>query len=150
VGPTIQLLRHVLRRLGRSPVFTLATILTVAIGVGANSVIFSVVNGILLKPLPYPEPEALVAIWQTAPKINLKDVETSASDYFIFREQNRSFSNMGLWNSGRVTVTGKDAPEQVLTLPVTEGTLPTLGASPALGRAKEVPITHSQTVPSPT
>ena len=56
--------------------FTLVTLLTIAIGVGANSVIFSVVNGVLLKPLPYPEPEALVALWQTAPNLNIKDLES--------------------------------------------------------------------------
>ena len=75
--------------------FTLVTILTIAIGIGANSVIFSVIRGVLLKPLPYPDADALIAIWQTAPNINLKEVDLCPSDYFIFREQNRSFSSMG-------------------------------------------------------
>ena len=115
--------------------FTLVTVLTIAIGVGANSAIFSVINGVLLKPLPYPEPEALVAVWQTAPGINIKKLELSPADYFIFREQNRSFSSIGIWNNGTVTVTGKDAPEQVRSTFVTEGTLAALGVAPALGRA---------------
>ena len=76
--------------------FTLVTVLTIAIGVGANSAIFSVINGVLLKPLPYPEPETLVALWQTAPNINLKELGLSPSDYFVFREQYRSFSSMGI------------------------------------------------------
>src|SRR6185436_18316752 len=91
VGPARQHFVPVLRRLWRSPMFTLVTILTIAIGIGANSVIFSVIRGVLLKPLPYPDPDALIAIWQTAPNINLKELDLSPSDYFIFREQNRSF-----------------------------------------------------------
>ena len=116
--------------------FTLVTVLTIAIGVGANSAIFSVINGVLLKPLPYPEPEALVAVWQTAPGIDIKKLELSPADYFIFHEQNGSFSSFGTWNNGTVTVTGKDAPEQVRSAFVTEGTLGALGVTPDLiGRA---------------
>ena len=115
--------------------FTLVTILTIAIGVGANSAIFSVISGVLLKPLPYHDPDTLIAVWQTAPKINLKDVELSPSDYFIFREQNHSFTGMGTWGGGTVTITGKDAAEQVRSLWVSEGTLPVLGIAPARGRS---------------
>jgi predicted permease len=115
--------------------FTLVTILTIAIAVGANSAIFSVVNGVLLKPLPYPEQESLVALWQTAPNINLKQLSLSPSDYFIFREQNRSFSNLGIWGGGTVTITGKEPPEQVRTIQVTDGTLAALGTLPLIGRA---------------
>src|SRR5262245_26024684 len=127
--------QHILRRLSRSPLFTLVTILTIAIGVGANGAIFSVVNGVLLKPLPYPEQESLVALWQTAPNINLKEVGLSPSDYFIFREQNRSFLRFGIWGVGTVTVTGKETPEQVRTIQVTDGTLAALGIRPIIGRA---------------
>ena len=117
--------------------FTLVTLLTVALGVGANSVIFSVINGVLLKPLPYPQPEALVSLWQTAPIVNLKELNLCPSDYFVFREQNQSFTNMGAWTGGSVSITGKNEPEQVRNLSVTEGTLPTLGVAPALGRTFE-------------
>src|SRR5262245_14034619 len=89
----------------------------------------------LLKPLPYPEPDALVAVRQSALKINFKDIDLSPSDYFIFREQNRSFSSMGIWSGGTVTVTGNDAPEQVRGAWVTEGVLATLGIAPMAGRA---------------
>ena len=84
--------------------------------------------------MPYPEPDALVALWETAPNINLPKLELSPSDYFIFHEQNRSFSSMGVWNGGAVTVTGKDSPEQVRNINVTEGILTALGVAPALGR----------------
>ena len=67
--------------------FTLVTVLTVAIGVGANSVIFSVVNGVLLKPLPYPEPDKLAAIWQTSANLNIKALDLCPSDYFTFKEE---------------------------------------------------------------
>jgi predicted permease len=115
--------------------FTLVTLLTVAIGVGANSVIFSVINGILLKPLPYPHPDELVAVWESAPNLNLKDMELSPSDYFTFRDQNRSFTNFGIYDGNTVTITGNATPEQIHTLMVTEGLLPAVGVSPALGRA---------------
>src|SRR4051794_27734181 len=126
--------RHVLRRLGRSPMFTLVTLLTVAIGVGANSVIFSVINGVLLKPLPYPNPDELVALWESAPNLNLKDMELSPSDYYTFRDQNRSFSSLGIYDSNTVTITGTAAPEQIRSLMLTEGMFPTLGITPELGR----------------
>ncbi len=122
------------RRLLRSPMFALVTLLTIGIGVGANSAVFSVVNGVLLKPLPYPEPGALIGVWQTAPRLNIKDLEASPSDYFTFREENRTFLQFGLWNGGSVAVTGRPAPEQVRCLFVTEGTLNALGVAPSLGR----------------
>src|SRR5437867_3948335 len=114
--------------------FTVVTILTIAIGVGANSVIFSVIRGVLLKPLPYPDPDALISIWQTAPNINLKELDLSPSDYFIFREQNRSFTGLGAWNGGTASITGQDKPEEVRSFWITEETLGVLGIAPFLGR----------------
>jgi predicted permease len=125
---------HVFRRLRHSPSFTAVTLLTVGIGVGANTAMFSVVNGILLKPLPYRNPEALVGVWQTAPALNIKDLQASPSDYFTFRDENRSFEHFGLWSGGSVSVTGLGQPERVQSLFVTEGTLNALGVQPALGR----------------
>src|SRR5262245_19073011 len=101
----MQQFQHVLRRLGRSPGFTLVTILTIAIGIGANTAVFSVINGVLLDPLPYPDAGALVAVWQTSSVLNLKDLDMAPSDYFIFREQNHSFTELGAWNSGSVSIT---------------------------------------------
>jgi putative ABC transport system permease protein len=127
-------IRQVVRRLMRSPMFTLVTLFTIAIGVGANSAVFSVVSGVLLKPLPYPEPGALIGVWQTSTRLNIKDLNASPSDYFTFREENRTFQAFGLWNGGSVAVTGQAAPEQVQCLVMTEGTLNALGVSPLLGR----------------
>lgn len=129
--------RYVVRGLLRSPMFTLITVATIAIGIGANAAIFSIVNGVLLKPLPYPQPDGLVSVRETSPVLHIPGnnaLDLSPADYFTFREENRTFERLGLWTSNRVTVTGLDAPEQVPSLLVTVDTLPTLGIQPALGR----------------
>ena len=127
-------IRQVVRRLMRSPMFTTVTLLTIAIGVGANSAVFSVVNGVLLKPLPYPDPGALISVSQAAPPLGIRDLSASPSDYFTFREENRTFQQFGVWTGGSAAVTGQAVPEQVRCLYVTEGTLNALGVQPAAGR----------------
>jgi len=127
-------LRHVLRRLARAPFFTAVTLLTLAVGIGANTAIFSVLEGVLLKPLPYPQPDELVAVWLTAPGINLKDLSQAPSTYFIFREQTRTFRDIGLYMGYSLSVTGRGEPEHVSGLGVTDGLLPVLDVSPTLGR----------------
>ena len=127
-------IRQVLRRLWRAPLFTVVTLITLAAGVGANIAVFSVVEGVLLKPLPYPHPESLVGVWHTAPGLNLDDVNMSPSNYFIYREQNRVFTDIGMYEGDSVAVTGEGSPEQVHALDVTDGVLPILGVPPMLGR----------------
>jgi len=127
-------LRQVVRRLGRAPMFTAITLITLAIGVGANTVIFSVVEGVLLKPLPYPHAEQLIGVWYTAPGVGLKDVPLAPSNYFINREQNTTFQDIGAYDGDAFSVTGAGEPEHVRGLDVTDGTLPLLGVQPALGR----------------
>jgi len=128
-------LQQILRRLGRATMFTAITLITLAAGVGANTVVFSVLEGVLLKPLPYPQPEELVGVWLTAPGIQLKDCELSPSDYFIYREQSRTLQDIGLYADDSVSVTGVGEPEQVPALRVTDATLPLLGIPPLLGRS---------------
>jgi predicted permease len=127
-------LRRVLRRLGRAPMFTLITLITLATAVGANTAVFSVIEGVLLKSLPYPHPDELVGIWHTAPGLNLNDVDMSPSNYFIYREQNRTFEDVGVYQGDSVSVTGVGEPEQVPALDVTDGVLPILGIPPMMGR----------------
>ena len=127
-------LRQVLRRFRRAPMFTVVTLVTLAVAVGANTAVFSVLEGVLLKPLPYPHPEELVGVWHTAPGINVKEMPASPSMYFIYRDQGRAFQDIGLRTSDSVNVTGVAEPEQVQALLVTDGTLPILGIPPMLGR----------------
>src|SRR5467141_2212773 len=128
-------LKQVLRRLGRAPLFTVITLVTLAAGVGANTVVFSVLEGVLLKPLPYPKPDELIGVWLTAPGIQLKEFELSPSDYFIFRDQNHTLQDICLYAGDSVSVTGIAEPEQVRALRVTDGTLPLLGIPPLLGHS---------------
>jgi predicted permease len=127
-------LRQVLRRLGRAPMFTAITLITLAAGVGANTVVFSVLEGVLLKPLPYPHSEELVGVWHTAPGINIPELNMSPSNYFTYREQGRTFQDIGMYQGDSVSVTGVGEPEQVAALDVSDGTLAILGVQPALGR----------------
>ena len=92
------------------------------------------VEGVLLKPLPYPHPESLVGVWHTAPGLNIDDVNMAPSNYFIYREQNRTFEDIGIYQGDSVSVTGQGNPEQVQALDVTDGVLPILGLAPVLGR----------------
>jgi predicted permease len=125
---------QIFRRLRRAPMFTFITLLTLAAGVGANTAVFSVLQGVLLKPLPYPHPEQLVGVWHTAPAFNLPRLNMAPSNYFIYREQNRTFQGIGIYRTNSVSITGVGEPEQVLVLQVTDGILPILGVSPLLGR----------------
>ncbi len=116
------------------PLFTAITLFTLAVAIGANTVIFSVVDGVLLKPLPYPHPEELIGVWHTAPGINLKELNISPSIYFIDREQSTTLQDIGVYQGDSLNVTGAGQPEHVDGLDVTDGTLPLLGVKPALGR----------------
>ncbi|HYK36256.1 ABC transporter permease [Alloacidobacterium sp.] len=128
-------LKQTMRRLWRAPMFTCIALITLAVGIGANTAVFSVVEGVLLKPLPYPHPNELVGLWHVAPGLNLGDgVNMAPSNYFIYREQNRTFRDIGLYQGDSVSVTGSGEPEQVRALDVTDGLLPVLGISPMLGR----------------
>ena len=128
-------LRWIVRRLSGAPMFTAITLLTLAVGIGANTAIFSVVNGILLKPLPYSEAERLLAVGLTAPGVGITDLPLSPSTHFALREEGRTFENFGLWQDTAVNITGLAEPERVDAMSVTQGILPTLRVQPLLGRA---------------
>ena len=128
-------LRQVFRRLARAPLFTAITLITLAVGIGANTVVFSVVQGVLLKPLSYPKPDELIGVWSKAPGINIPGkLNIAPFLYFIYREQNTTLQDFGAYNYNDVSVTGVGQPEHVQGMEVTDGTLPLLGAKPALGR----------------
>jgi putative ABC transport system permease protein len=123
------------RRLVRTPAFTLATLLTLALGIGANTAIFSVVHTVLLEPLPFPEPDRLVGVWQTAPGVNITDLSASIADYVTYREESRTLADVAIWNGNAFTVTGVAEPERVDALSATFRLLPMLAVHPMLGRA---------------
>jgi predicted permease len=134
-------LRYTLRILRKSPGFTIVAVLTLALGIGATTAMFSVVDGVLLKPLPYSQPDRLVEVGLDLPGINQFNWPLSPQDYFTFREQNRTFQDIGLYFRGfgaavnSVNVTGLGRPEHVPALGVTDGVLPILGVTPLFGRS---------------
>src|SRR5262249_46261001 len=127
-------LNQILRRLLQLPGFTTVAVLTLAIGIGANAAIFSVVEGVLLKPLPYPRANELVVIDHSALGINMKSIGSAAFLYYPYREDGRVFQDVAMWNADTESITGVAEPEEVRSLRATDGLLPMLGATPALGR----------------
>ncbi|MBZ5536319.1 MAG: ABC transporter permease [Acidobacteriia bacterium] len=127
-------LRLLMRRFGRTPLFTLVVVMTLAVGIGANSAIFSVVNGVLLKPLPFKDPERLVAIWHKAPGLGFSVLNQGPAFHLTYREENRVFEDIGMWRNESVTVTGVAEPERVDALMVTDGILHVLRVQPMFGR----------------
>ena len=127
-------LRQVLRRLGRAPLFTTLALITLAVGIGATTLIFSVVDGVLLKPLPYPKPEQLIGVWFSSRLINMQELNIAPFLYFIFREQNKTLEDIGVV-PGRFHQRDRQGRANARRgLDVTEGVLPILGVKPALGR----------------
>jgi hypothetical protein len=126
-------IRHVLRKLARAPLFTAVSILTLALGIGANTAIFSVVRGVLLKPLPFESPERLVGVWHQGFGFT-GGLNQSPATYFTYREESTTFEDIGMWDNDSVSVTGLEEPEQVVAIYVTDGTLPILKVEPMLGR----------------
>ncbi|MBV8844522.1 MAG: ABC transporter permease [Bryobacterales bacterium] len=129
-------LRQVFRRLAQSPGFTAVALITLALGIGANVAIFSVVEGVLIKPLPFPRAQELVGVWHLAPGIQgiNGNINCSPTMYFTYTEENRTFQDFGIWQNGGATVTGLAEPEQVRSIKVTYGLLPALGIQPGIGR----------------
>ena len=126
--------RHAARRLIRTPMFTAATLITLALGIGANTAIFSIINSALLKPLPFPDPDRLVGLWQTAPGVNIADLNASIADYITYREESRTLADVAIWDGNALTVTGLAEPERVDGINATFRLLPMLGVQPILGR----------------
>jgi hypothetical protein len=125
--------RYGLRVLRKSPGFTAVAVFTLALGIGATSTIFSFVNGILLRPLPYPEPERLVLIEETAPKRGITSMGVSYPNFVDWREQNRVFTGVAVYGSRGITLTGGGEPE-ILGATLSYNTFEVLGVTPVLGR----------------
>ena len=109
-------------------------IVTLALGVGANTAVFSVVDGVLLRPLPYPHPDRLMAVWTQFPSMNLMEFPASWPEFRDYRAASTSFQDLGGWARRQRTITGGDAPERLDAGIFTWEMWPVLGVEPALGR----------------
>lgn len=127
-------IRRPAHRLMRAPLFTGICVLTLALGIGASTAIFSVVNGVLLQPLPFEEPDQLVGVWHTAPGVNIPLMNQGPATYLTYREEGRAFEDIGLWGNISVSVTGTGEPERVAGLRVSDGLLGVLRVQPSVGR----------------
>ncbi|HEX7174993.1 MAG TPA: ABC transporter permease [Pyrinomonadaceae bacterium] len=127
-------IRYGVRSLLKQPGFAAVAVLTVALGVGANSTIFSFVNGVLLRPLPYREPGRLVLLDETAPKRGVNAMGVSFPNFEDWREQNRVFEDIAAYNAGSYTLVGDGEPEQMRGARVSSGLFEILGVAPTMGR----------------
>jgi putative ABC transport system permease protein len=128
-------LRYALRSLGRQPGFSIIVVITVALGVGANTAMFSVVHGVLLRPLPYDDPDALVRVYQSDRFNNTQREGVSGPDYFDYLQQQSVFAGMAAWTGLNPTLADAvSLPERLAAAQVTHTLLPTLGVRTALGR----------------
>jgi predicted permease len=129
-------LRHALRMIRTKPGFCVPALLSLALGIGANIAIFSVVHAVLIRPLPYPEPEKLVGVFHSAVFSGqvFKDMPLSLGMYTAYKQDARSFEEFGVWTAGAATVTGIGDPEQIPTVSMTHGVFRALRVRPYLGR----------------
>jgi putative ABC transport system permease protein len=129
--------RHAVRSLARRPALSLLAILTLALGIGANTAIFSIIDVVLLKPLPFRDPERLVLVWSTAPSQHLTEGFASYPDFRDWKEQARSFEGLAaFWTfpNGDVNLTGGTEPQRVSVARITPGFFEVLGIRPLYGR----------------
>lgn len=134
MGVLWQDLRYSVRMLMKSPGFTLAAVMTLALGIGANSAIYSIVYGVLLRPLPFKDPSRIVAIWETKAQANMQRESTSVANFLDWQTQARSFEQMVASAAFIRTLSGTGDPEQVMTSAVGPGFFRFLGIRPVLGR----------------
>ncbi|MCH7978738.1 MAG: ABC transporter permease, partial [Acidobacteria bacterium] len=130
----LQDLRIAVRGMRKSPGFTFVVVLTLALGIGANAAIFSVINSVLLRPLPFEDPERLVTIWHHYDKLNLPRATISPRTFAIYRDQTRSFQQVAALRAWNTNMTGRGNPERLQGMLVSDGFFSVLGVHPAMGR----------------
>ena len=143
-------LRLAVRGLLRAPAFAAITILTLALGIGANTAIFSIVNGVILRPLWYPKPEQLMYLTTQFPALGFDQFWVSPPEYFEFREMNQSFSAVGAYTTSEVNLSAGDRPLRVRAAAVDDTLLQALGMQPMLGRLFATGETDVVPPPNPT
>ncbi len=127
-------LTYAVRSLKRRPVFALAAVLTIGLGIGANAAVFTVVDGFMLTPLPYEEPEELIAIWAANPELGWSGTDVSHADALDWGERAGTLTDLTVFDEDGFNLTGGDAPELVSALRVTPNFLSVFGRGPAVGR----------------
>src|SRR6185503_103236 len=136
-------LKFGLRMMARSPGFTLVALITIALGIGANTAIFSVVNTVLLRPLPYQDPDKLVVLWEKQDQIDQQS--PSLPDFIDWRERNQSFEQMAVARRDNINLTGAGEPERLLVRQVTANFFATLGVTPQIGQSFSTDEEHART-----
>jgi putative ABC transport system permease protein len=126
--------RFGVRTLARRPAFTMIAVLTLGVGIGATAAIFSLVDSVLIKPLPFHDPERLASVWEVRPRFNLPRVEASPLNYVDWEQQVHAFESLGAYLGGFVNLTGAGTPERLASAQVTPNLFPTLGVEPLVGR----------------
>ena len=141
-------IRQVLRNLVRHPGFAIVTVVTLALGIGANTVIFSVVNSVLLQPLPFPDADRLVRVYHMAPGLNISidDIGLADATYYFFRDSG-VLEDLAIYGEGAATLSGGETPQRLDTLSVSHSLFTTLGVPPALGRPFAVEDEHPDAPP---
>ncbi len=134
MGTFRQDLRYAVRMLLKKPGFTLVAVMTLALGIGANTAIFSIVNAVLLRSLPYPEPDRLTQIWETFRPQDVMVTSISPHNFADWQRENQSFERLASYSYATFTLTLDDQPEPVSGLRVSADFLSVMGVSPALGR----------------
>ncbi len=127
-------LKFAFRQLLKNPGFTAVAVLTLALGIGANTAVFSVVNGLLLRPLPYRDSERLAIIWTHSPGANVAQDWPSPGQFSAIKADNRVFEALALARGNIAILTGQEAPERASVVQVASAVFPLLGVQPALGR----------------
>jgi hypothetical protein len=130
-------LRYALRSFGAARGFTAAAVISLAIGIGANTAIFSVAGALLLRPLPYKDAERLVILWNRSPGLNITQDWFSTAQYFDIRDGHGGFEQLAIAIGGNANLTGTGEPERIGTIRVSANLLGMLGARPAAGRLFE-------------
>ena len=134
MGAILSELRLAARSLRRAPAITIAALITLAIGIGANTAVFSVVDGLLLRPLPYPDPGRLGLIWIHSPGIGIFQDWPSPGHFLDVKAQNRSFEDLAIVHGGTRTMTGAEQPVRLEVLRTSSSLFTMLGARPLMGR----------------
>src|SRR4029434_1275465 len=118
----------------KRPAFTVIAVATLALGIGANTAIFSTINALLLKPLPFPDPDRIVALWDKVPSRGVARNEVAVANYLDWRAQSKSFEHLGIYRWWSTNLTGGETPERVQGFQVTAHFLDIVGVKPILGR----------------